>query len=267
MKCKVISLENTEVKEIDLPSQFNEPISPALIARAVVTDQANTRQAYGAHPEAGMRGSTKVSRRRHQYRGSYGYGISRVPRKILSRRGTQFNWEGAQAPGTKGGRRAHPPKAEKIWGLKLNKKERKKAIRSALAATMSPEFVGAKHVIPKTFPFIVDNAIEKSEKTKDVKNTLQKLQLSDELVRVSKKQVRAGRGTMRGRKYKKKVGPLLVVSNEASVEKAARNIPGVQIVRVEELTPVMLAPGREPGRLTLFTEAAIQKMQKEALFT
>ena len=51
------------------------------------------------------------------------------------RRGTQFMWVGALAPGTVGGRKAHPPKASKIWNLKINKKERAKAIRSALGGS------------------------------------------------------------------------------------------------------------------------------------
>ena len=47
-----------------------------------------------------------------------------------------MNWVGAFAPGTVGGRRAHPPKSEKIWSKKINKKENAKAIRSAISATL-----------------------------------------------------------------------------------------------------------------------------------
>ncbi|MBR9691209.1 50S ribosomal protein L4, partial [Candidatus Woesearchaeota archaeon] len=70
----------------------------------------------------------------------------------------------------------------------------------------------------------------------------------------------------RGRKYKKKKGILFVVSKDCSLEKAARNIPGIDIAVVNSLNAKLLAPGAVPGRLTLFTEAAIDKLEKEKLF-
>ena len=42
----------------------------------------------------------------------------------MSRSGTRLNFTGAFAPGTVGGRRAHPPKAEKNWQEKVNKKDK-----------------------------------------------------------------------------------------------------------------------------------------------
>jgi len=56
------------------------------------------------------------------------------------RRGTQFDWVGANVPGTRGGRRSHPPKGvgkEK----KVNKKEVIIAFNSALSATASPDYI------------------------------------------------------------------------------------------------------------------------------
>ena len=156
MKVDVLSLTKTSIGKKDLPRQFDEPVRPDLIKRAVESIQANRRQKYGTDPKAGMKASAELSRRRRKYRGSYGHGISRVPRKILSRRGTRFNWVGAVAPGTVGGRKAHPPKAIKEWVRKINKKERRKAIRSALAATMNPEIVTARgHKVPESYPFII----------------------------------------------------------------------------------------------------------------
>ncbi len=134
MKLNIISTSKEKKKEIDLPSQFNEEVRPDVISRAVLAIQSNKRQPYGASPEAGKRASAEISRRRHDYRGSYGHGISRVPRKILTRRGTRMYWVGAFAPGTVGGRRAHPPKVEKNYSQKINKKERRK--RSTGASRM-----------------------------------------------------------------------------------------------------------------------------------
>ena len=115
MKLKIISTENKAIGEVNLPSQFNEPVRPDLIKRAVHALQANRRQPYGASEEAGKRHSAYLSKRRRKYRGTYGIGQSRTPRKVMTRRGTQFFYVGAFAPQTVGGRRAHPPKSKKNW--------------------------------------------------------------------------------------------------------------------------------------------------------
>jgi large subunit ribosomal protein L4e len=267
MKLNVISASKETKKEIDLPSQFNEEIRPGMISRAVLAIQSNKRQPYGASPEAGKRASAKISKRRHDYRGSYGHGISRVPRKILTRRGTRMYWVGAVAPGTIGGRRAHPPKAEKNRAQKINKKERRKAIRSAIAATIVKELVEKRgHKAPSDYPFVLESKIEEVKKTKDIKDMFEKIGLKEELARASIKTIRAGKGKARGRKYKKRVGPLFVVSKECSLMMSAGNIPGVDIVEVKNINAELLAPGAIPGRITLWSEAAIEKLGKEKLF-
>jgi len=267
MELKIISMDNKVVGKKKLPVQFKEVIRPDLIKRTVLALQSYKRQPYGTDPRAGMKASADLSRRRRKYRGSYGYGISRVPRKIMSRRGTRFNWVGAVAPGMVGGRKAHPPKAEKIFALKINKKERRKAIRSALAATVNKQLVvGRGHKAPDNYPIILESKIEDVEKTKELRKILSQIQLVEELKRASKRKVRAGKGKSRGRKYKKKIGPLLVVSKSCKLEKSAANIPGVEIVQVSKLNAELLAPGTVPGRLTLFTESALDKMEKDKLF-
>ncbi len=267
MRVGVVDIQKKEVKKIDLPSQFDEGIRQDIIKRAVFVLQANKRQGYGAYPEAGKGASARISKRRHDYRGSYGHGISRVPRKILSRRGTRMNWQAAFAPGTVGGRRAHPPKAEKVWLQKINKKERRKAIRSALAATVNKKTVkGNGYLIPDNYPFIIEKKIENIDKTKEVKKILNALGFKEELGRVEKRSVRAGRGKARGRKYRKRAGILIVVSDKCKLQKAAKNIPGVDTAVVSKLNAELLAPGTFPGRATLYTEGAIDKIAKEGLF-
>ena len=158
MKLSIIDKTNAQKGKKELPAQFNEAVRPDIILRAVLSIQSNKRQKYGAFSEAGKRPSAKLSRRRRDYRGSYGIGISRVPRKILSRRGTRMNWAGAFAPGMVGGRRAHPPKADKEWSQKINKKERRKAIRSAMSATMNKELISLRgQLMPENYQFIIDN--------------------------------------------------------------------------------------------------------------
>ena len=267
MKLDVLDSAKNKVGEINLPVQFTEDVRPDLILRAVLAVQSHKRQPYAASPLAGKRSSAKLSRRRRKYRGSYGIGISRVPRKILTRSGTRMNWVGAFAPGTVGGRRAHPPKTEKIWWKKINEKERAKAIRSAISATLFKNIVQQRgHIVPDGYPFALDNKFESINKTKIVVELLNTLGLGNEMQRVEDRKVRAGRGKMRGRKYKDRKGPLIVVSKKDNLIMAASNIPGIDIVEVKSLNTELLAPGGKAGRLTLWTSAAINILEKENLF-
>jgi large subunit ribosomal protein L4e len=207
--------------------------------------------------------SAKLSRRRRDYKGSYGIGIARSPRKIMSKRGTRFNWVGALAPNTVGGRRAHPPKAERIWSKKLNTKERRFALRSALSATVIKDMVSKRgHILPKEFPFILSNDVENIKKTKDVLALLYALGFKEELDRTKAKIQRAGLGKNRGRPYKIKKSVLFVVSKKCDLNKAAENVSGVDIVTPTHLNAELLAPGCALGRLTLYTEGAIDEIAK-----
>ncbi len=268
MKVKVKSTGNTEVGEASLPRHFYEPVRPDIIQRAVRAIQLNNRQPYGAKKGAGMRHSADLSKKRRDYRRTYGYGISRVPRKILSRRGSQFNWEGAIVSGTIGGRRAHPPKAEKDRTVKINKKENQKAIRSALAATFKKDIVEERgHNPPEEYPFVVEADIEDIGKTQKLKQTLEKLGFEEELKRTEEVRERSGKGKNRGRRHTQKPGLLIVVSEEdADVVKAANNLPGVEAFFVKNLNAEVLAPGTHPGRVTLFTDKAIDVLEEEEVF-
>lgn len=261
MKVQILDLINNEIGKKELPQQFNEPIRCDLIKRAVLAIQSNKRQPYGAKFEAGQRAVAKLSRRRRDYKGSYGIGISRVPRKILSGKGSRWNWVGAVAPGTVGGRRAHPPKPSKDWSKKINEKENRKAIRSALAAVMNKELV--KNV-PENYPFVIETKFESLKKTKDVVDALMKLGFSAELERAKERTIRAGKGKMRSRRYKKKRSLLFVVSKKCDLMNAAKNISGTAIVEAKNINAELLAAGRP--RPTLFTEAAIDELNKNKLF-
>lgn len=250
-----------------MPVQFDEEYRPDLIKRAVQALQSAARQPYGAKKGAGMRHSTYVSKRRRKYRGCYGYGISRVARKILSRRGTRMSWVGARTPQTTGGRRSHPPKAEKLRLKKINRQENKKAVRSALAATLVRKVVEERgHCLPKEYPFIVDSSLEKISRTKEIAKALKTLGFEDELKRTSRRKVRAGRGKSRGRKYRVKKGILVVVSENCPLKKAGQNILGLEVATPKALNPGILAPGARPGRVTLWTEKAVKKIGQEKLF-
>ncbi|HET6398618.1 MAG TPA: 50S ribosomal protein L4, partial [Candidatus Thermoplasmatota archaeon] len=73
--------------------------------------------------------------------------------------------------------------------------------------------------------------------------------------------VRAGMGKLRGRAYRTPKSLLLVTADGKAP--AAHNLPGVDVVAASRLSAEHLAPGGDPGRLTLYTKGAIQ-MIKEA---
>jgi large subunit ribosomal protein L4e len=267
MKLQILDIKNKKSGEMDLPKQFSEEFRPNLIRRAVHSLQSRARQAYGTNPRAGMRHSSTLSKRRRKYRGSYGFGISRVNRKIMSSRGTRFNWVGAFSPQTRGGRRSHAPKAEKILVQKINKKENRKAIRSAMSATLDKGLVEERgHNLPQTYPFIVNSSFENLSRTKDVEKALLDLGFEKELERSMVKKIRAGIGKMRGRRYRRKKGVLIVTSEKCALSKSAKNIPGVDIIEAKSLNAEVLAPGTDAGRATLWTENAVKEIADKKLF-
>lgn len=266
MKADVYNLEGKSISKIELPIQFSEEVRPDLIRRAFIAIQTHNRTPYGAFTKAGMRSSAEVSRRRRRYRGAYGMGISRVPRKVMWKRGRQLGWVGAFAPGTIGGRIAHPPKSTKIWYEEINKKERRKAIRSAIAATAVPEIVKARGHKFETFINVIDSSIENVKKSKDLHSIMIKLGLQKELDRTSVRKIRAGRGKNRGRPHVNKIGPLFVVSQECPLIHSGSNLPGVDVCEVKNLNAALLAPRATPGRLTIFSDKAVKLMEKEKLF-
>jgi large subunit ribosomal protein L4e len=246
----VYSLKGDVVRTASLPRAFGTPFRPDVIKRAVVAHEANRRQAYGPSKVGGMQHAVSTWGK--------GRGVARVQRLTQGRKA-------AESPNNVGGRRAHPPLPEKDWSKKINRKERRMAKLSALAATSYPEIVkrrGHRFEEDITLPLVVDDDIEKLESTRDVIDTLESLGVSDDIVRAKDgKHIRAGRGTMRNRRYRRPRSILIVVSEgEAPLFKSAGNIPGVEIVEPGRLNTSILAPGGDPGRLVLFSEAALNKI-------
>lgn len=266
MKVDIYGMDGKKSKSINLPKQFSEAIRPDLIKKANDVVEANLQQPYGAFPGAGIRAAAEMSRRRKAFKGSYGHGMSRVPRKHSWRRGTQFGYVGAFAPGTVSGRRAHPPKADQDRSKSINKNERRLAIRSAISSTIIPDLVTARGHRFENLISVVDSKIELLNKTKDVESLLLKLNLKEELNRISVRKIRAGRGKMRNRKYRTKKGPLFVVSKNCPLTDAASNMLGIDVCEVRNLNAKLLAPGGQPGRMTIFSEEAIIQMETNKLF-
>lgn len=251
MKVNVYSIQGEEMKSIELPEAFNKEVRLDLIRRAVISMQSNRRQPYGASLTAGMMHSV-------EWWGK-GRGVSRVPRLKDSRRA-------AEAPCTVGGRRAHPPKVEKIWKKKINRKEKYLSKLSALSATAKKEWIikrGHKFKENITFPIVLEDAFERISKTKEIISLFEKLGIYDDVERARRgKRMRPGRGKMRGRRYRRKKSILIVITRFDGIEKGARNLPGIDVVKVSHLNTEKLAPGGDPGRLSLFSESAIEEIRR-----
>ena len=256
VKAIVIGFEGNKTKEIVLPSVFNSAIRNDVITK--VFECTKKQQPYGAYVIAGKQAaSSKQSHRRHKYKTLYGHGVSRIPRKVMTRRGESFYWRGAFIPGTVGGRAAHPPKPIKRK-IKINDKERKFAIKGAIAATASKETIKKKYKtlkIPPNLPIIIDSSIL-NQKSKDIIKLFSKL-LNKKIK--SEKKVRAGKGKRRGRKYKKESRALLVISQKEKATKL-KNF-GLDIFKIGQLNISVLAPGGEPGRITIWTEKAVEELK------
>ena len=260
MKTHLIHINGEKGKEITLPDAFSSPIRQDIVAKVI--EARKTRQPYAPSPVGGKQHSAsgKIQHTRHVWKTMQGKGISRVPRKIMSRRGSQFNWTGAEIPSAVGGRRAHPPKVISMINTKrINKKEMAFAMKSALAATADENLVARRYERLQGkklsgLPLVIEAKIT-SLKAKELISSLKKI-LGDVLFEISLKQksVRSGKGKLRGRKYKKNLGALLVLGSK---EKLKTNL--IDVKNVKELNVTDLANGGV-GRLTMYTENAINEL-------
>ncbi|MEM1535887.1 MAG: 50S ribosomal protein L4 [Candidatus Pacearchaeota archaeon] len=252
MKVKIYPSE----REIELPQVFETPVREDLIWKATITGVK--RQPYGAYPLAGKQSSSGKQRHaRRRWKSLYGRGISRVPRKFLIKKGEFYYMIGTFIPGTRGGREAHPPKAVRKE-KKMNKKEKILALKSAIAATASKEWFEKKYKktrIKCELPIIIDSTILE-KKNKEIVQFLEKL-LGIKIKK--KRKIRAGKGKMRGRKYKKSYSLLLVLGKK---EKKNLKNYGIETVQVDKLGVKHLASGGIPGRLTVYTENAIKELEE-----
>ena len=218
-KIKVYSLEGEVTDEMDLPEIFSEEFRPDLIKRAVLSAQSARIQPWGTDPMAGKRTTAESL--------GAGRGAAMVPRVKGSRHPAAS--KAAFVSHVTGGRRAHPPRTAKIIHEKINKKERRLAIRSALAATANQEMVKSRgHQIENVpqIPFVVEDDISKVKKTKETREIFKKLGLMDDVLRAKNgRKIRAGRGKSRGRKYKTPKGPLLVVAEDKGISLRSQKPP------------------------------------------
>ncbi|MCX9013534.1 MAG: 50S ribosomal protein L4 [Candidatus Methanoperedens sp.] len=247
MEINVIDLSGKSIKTIS-STLFDEDYRPDLIRKAVLAAQANRQQPYGPHFLSGMRTSAE----------NWGPGraMARVPR-------IKGGSRAARIPQAVKGREAHPPKPEKDRTEKVNNKERRKAIKSAIAATANPDLVTNRgHIFSADLPLVTVDDLSSIAKTVQVLSFMEAANVSLDIQRAKNKTIRAGKGKLRGRKYKKHKSVLIVTAEDNGIARAARNIPGVDIVTYDQLNAELLAPGTHAGRLTIYTESAIAKLEE-----
>lgn len=248
-RINVYGVDGSVQKQIDLPKAFSTEFRPDLISRASVSILANSRQPYSPKPGAGMRHSVSTWGK--------GHGVSRAQR-------IKGAFRGAQSPNNVGGRRAHPPRIETDHSKKMNAKEMRFARLSALAAIANPGKVqarGHKFSDEVTLPIVLIDDAEKIESTKDAMGLLEKIGLSDDLMRAENgRRIRAGHGKMRGRRYRNRKSVLFITSGICPAKKSFSNILGVDVVTIDSVNVEQLAPGGLAGRLTIMSEAAMNKI-------
>ncbi|MEM2739341.1 MAG: 50S ribosomal protein L4 [Candidatus Bathyarchaeia archaeon] len=249
----VFNLEGVQVDSVEKPRVFSHPIHRFLIRRVVDILQTHRRQKQGRDPMAGKRTSA----------GSLGpgYGLARVPR-------IRGAYRAAFVTMAVKGRSAHAPTSMKIVYKRVNRKEKRLALLSAISSTGIPELVAERgHVVEgvRHIPLVVVDDVEAINSTRMAKDVLRKLGLWSDIDRVRRGcRARSGKPRLRGRVKRVGRGPLIVVYEDRGVGLAMRNIPGVDVVELRSLNPEHLSPGGYPGRLTVWSLSAFRKLDEIA---
>jgi large subunit ribosomal protein L4e len=248
---------NEVTGKVSLPSVCTVPVRIDIVQFVHDQISKNIRQAHGVNVDAGMQHSAE----------SWGTGraVARIPR--VGGSGTNRSGQGAFGNMCRKGRMFSPLKTWRRWHRKVNLKQKRHAVASALAASaIAPLVMARGHKISNVhnIPCVVDDKIEGFEKTKDVIAFLKKIGAWEDVERVADgKSVRPGVGKLRSKRFKNKRGPLFIYSNEnVKLVHAARNVPGVDICNVSRLNLKQLAPGGHLGRFIIWTESAFKALNK-----
>ncbi len=259
-KLQILDVNGKKSKEIT-SNLFDSEIRADLVQKVAETEKE--KQPYAPFLWAGMETSASgnVKHNRHVWKSDRGKGLSRYPKKRMSDKGERFVWVAAVIPGVRKGRRAHPPKILRA-DLKINKKEKILALLSCLAMTSSKEEIIKKYSslankeLKLSLPIIFDSKVINA-KTKDLFTSL-KTTLGEDLwnIAIQEKEIRAGKGKKRNRRYKSNAGMLLVIGN-----KEERKITGIDVVKANELK--VLDIFSNGARLTAFTEEAVKDLENK----
>jgi len=255
MKAILYDKNGKKKAEMVSPAIFDTKIREDIASKYFEADKIG--QPYTNSPLGGRKHSAAgtISHKRHDWKGHYGKGISRIPRKIIWRRGTQFNWIGAEISGTRGGRRVHGPKGigkEK----KINRKEIKIAMSSGFAASANEKYITQRYSSIDKVKFsplsVIESDLDKI-KTKDFLEILKNIFGEAFSLVLKNKRVRAGKGKARGRKYKSNAGLMLIKSKDEKIKISGIDIRSVEEVSISDLYPL--------GRIAVYTEKALKEIE------
>ncbi|MDC0036373.1 50S ribosomal protein L4 [Nitrosopumilus sp.] len=257
MKVTTFTTTGTKEGEIELPIIFSTPFRRELIHKAFINITSHKFQPQGRHPSAGQ---DVVADSNDP---PTGQGVSRVARAQGGGGGRQG--QGAEVASTRGGRQAHPPIVGKVIYKKLNKKENKLALCSAIAATSTKNLIESRgHKIEgiESFPIVVSDDIESISKTNEMTKVLESLKLKQDINRLESRKPRSGQSRLRGRSKKVGKSVLFVTKDSTEISKAIGSLPGVDVKSVKDLSILDLAPGSHPIRLTVYSKSAIEEIGK-----
>jgi large subunit ribosomal protein L4e len=253
-KINVYNLDGKKKGLIDKPKIFDVKARTDLIQIANNMSQSKNKQSQGRDKRAGLRNTAEGW--------GTGHALSRAPR--IKGSGFMTARTVGRVPFAKGGRQTHPIKTEKKIKKKINKRLNKLSIISAISASGDKIWVKkGGYIIDNVpeIPLVVDDKIQTIKKTSGIYSVLCDLGLQESLIRIKKStKIRAGKGKSRGRKYKKKKGILIVIKEDFGIIKAARNIPGTDVIKIENLSINNLSPGGSAGRLIIWTQSAINDL-------
>ncbi|XP_059050326.1 large ribosomal subunit protein uL4 [Achroia grisella] len=243
---------------LSLPFVFKAPIRPDIVNDVHISLSKNARQPYCVSKEAGHQTSAE----------SWGTGraVARIPR--VRGGGTHRSGQGAFGNMCRGGRMFAPTKPWRRWHRRVNLRLRRAAIAAAVAAAGVPALVQARgHIIDKVpeVPLVVSDKVQEINKTKQAVIFLRRIKAWSDVLKVYKSQrLRAGKGKMRNRRRIQRKGPLIIYNKDQGLSRAFRNIPGVEMLHVNKLNLLKLAPGGHIGRFIIWTQSAFNKL--DALF-
>ena len=251
---QVYNLEGSVTGETPMPAVFKAPIRSDIVHFVHTNMNKNSRVAYGRKHLAGREVAAE----------SWGPGraVARIPR--VGGSGTGRSGQGAFGNMCRGGHMYSPLRTTRKWHRKTPVNMKRYAVASALAASAVPAFVMSRgHAIEqvKEVPLVMTNCIESITKTKDAMALLEKVGAAADVMRCKEgKNVRAGKGTMRNRKYKTRVGPLVIYNADNGIHRAFRAISGVDVACVDRLNLLQLCPGGHLGRFCVWSQAAFEKL-------
>ena len=257
MKAITLSTNGSKEGEVELPIIFSTPFRRDLIHKVYTNLNTHQFQRQGRHPTAGMDNSAD------SLNPPTGHGQARIARMKGGGGGRQG--EAGEVASTRGGRQAHPPNVDKVIHKKINKKEKKLALCSAIAATASKKLVESRgHRVEKieSFPIIVSDEIESISNAKDMAKLLDALNLSQDIDRLKSRKARTGKSALRGRRKKVGRSILFVTKSSKELEKASGSFLGVEVRTVKDLSVLDLAPGSDPIRLTVYSKDALDEISK-----